>query len=112
MTAKVAISRTRSFASDGDGMPVSRQLSLADQAEPQPLQLHQTAAEELQRAYLAATGVEAIGHEPPRTLTEAYLVATDVPRVGPSGAEPDEPVESNDPLGDAWIAVTTPGWCA
>lgn len=106
MTAKIVISGTRSFAADADGMPVSRQLTVDDQAEPQAPPLHAT--EQLQRAYLAATGVEAIDHKPPTSLAEAYLIATGVLAAG-STSEPDwaEP----DPLGAAWVGATTSGWC-
>jgi hypothetical protein len=111
MTAKVAISRTRTFVADDAGMPVSRQLALADRQEPQ--QRRDEPSEEALLVYLLATGVEPIEHKPPETLADAYLGATGVPAIGSPATQAEKPAEateSNDPLGDAWLAATTSGF--
>jgi hypothetical protein len=102
----VTITRTRTYAADDAGMPLSRPHALALAAQ-EHRQSRRLSTDEQTRAYLAATGVDEIEHETSGTAEEAYLAATGVPQTSrPAAAGADERDETGDATGDAWVAAT------
>lgn len=95
----VTIGETRTFTSDGGGLPVSRSVAVAAPHElprtpPPPMAV--LMADEMGKRWLLATGVQ--------DEFSGAIPSGVEGRFSPGDVDPDEE------LGRAWVAATTTGW--